>query len=531
MRIKLLIILSFSILVVYSQDDQTKNPNVELPDFVITGKSQLNIKKVDKIKPDFVSSINNEFIKPQYSPEELEIGDFSNPLKSDMSFLDDVSFFKGNIAAGIGLYTIPTISAAYAHPFTNGIIEATAKGDFIRAYEDNSDRFSTRYGINFTYWTDIDGAVLPGTQFNVNADYGTTSFKFFASDNPEEKRSLNYGKFVVDIKNDFGKNFLIGFNLTNKVTNISQEEFDENNLQLKGNALYKLAAVNVGATVDYRNHSIKNLLSDDPGKDFFLIRPTAGLFFTKLIKGTAGWTFSSGAGNTYNALYASVAIKLDKNLTLFGEYAPTAQFMSPGEYVVKNNYFKVDSIGSIYWEKSNALTASVKYEFDKYFQIDGGVKYFKSDAFPYFGSSADSGKFNLYYTNMNSISPYANFLFYLGPSGELYTSIQFSDIEDSDGNQIPYLPVFSLNADYTYRFENGLTSTIRLDYLSKRFADIQNEISIGDYFDLGLSFIYSFQPNLDLTLDINNILNQKNYLWNGYKEVPLNIIIGVNYRL
>jgi len=531
MRIKVLLILSFSIFAVYAQDDKSKNPNVELPDFVITGKSQLNIKKVDKIKPDFVSSINEDFIKPTFSPEELEIGDFSNPLKSDMSFLDDVSFYKGNIAGGIGLYTIPTVSANYAHPFTNGIIEGMASGDFIRAYEDNSDRYSTRFGINFTYWSDIDGEVLPGTQFNVNADYGTTSFKFFASDNPEEKRSLNYGKFEADIKNDFGKNFLFGFNLTNNVANISQEEFDENNLRLKGEALVKLSAVNIGAAVDYRNHSIKNLLGDNSGKDFFLFRPTAGLFFTKLIKGTAGWTISRGAGQTYNALYASVAIKLDKNLTIFGEYAPTAEFNSPGNYVVKNNYFNVDSIGSIYWEKNNALNASVKYEFDKYFQIDGGVKYFNSNAFPYFGPSSDSGKFDLQYADMNSISPYANFLFYLGPYGELYSSIELSDIEDTDGNQIPYLPVFSLNAAYTYKLQSDLTSTVRLDYLSKRFADIKNEISIGDYFDLGLSFIYSFQPNLDLTLDINNLLNQKNYFWNGYKEVPLNIIIGVNYRL
>lgn len=91
--------------------------------------------------------------------------------------------------------------------------------------------------------------------------------------------------------------------------------------------------------------------------------------------------------------------------------------------------------------------------------------------------------------------------------------------------------MFTLNAAYSYKFQNGLTSIARLDYQSKRYADIKNEISIGDYFDLGLSFIYSFQPNLDLTLDINNILNQKNYFWNGYKEVPLNIIIGVNYRL
>jgi hypothetical protein len=531
MRLKILLILLFSFSVINAQDDRAKNPNVELPDFVITGKSQLNIKKVDKIKPDFVSSVNEDFIKPTYSPEELEIGDFSNPLKSDMSFLNDVSFFKGNIAAGIGLYTIPTVSANYAYPFTNGIIEGMASGDFTRAYEDNSDRYNTRFGFNFTYWSDIEGKVFPGTQFNVNGNYGTTSFKFFASDNPEERRSLNFGKFEIDVKNDFGKNFLFGLNLTNNVANISQEEFNENNLRLKGEALYKLAAVNVGAAIDYRNHSIKNLLGDNSGKDLFLIRPTAGLFFTKLIKGTIGWTFSQGAGETYNALYASVAIKLDKNITLFGEYAPTAEFNSPGNYVVKNNYFKVDSIGSIYWERSTQFTASVKYEFDKYFQIDGGLRYYKSDAFPYFAPSSDSGKFDLHYADMKNINPYANFLFYLGPYGEFYGTLDLSDIRDIDGNLIPYLPVFSLNAAYNYKFENGLSSTVRLDYQSKRYADIKNEISIGDYFDLGLSFIYSFKPNIDLTLDINNLLNQKNYFWNGYKEVPLNIIIGINYRL
>lgn len=528
---KILIFVFFLIVIINAQDDKSKNPNVELPDFVITGKSQLNIKKVDKMKPDFVSSVSEDFIKPSYSPEELEISEFSNPLKSDLSFLDDVSFFKGNIAAGIGLYTIPTVSANYAYPFKNGILEGMANGNFIRAYDDNSDRYKTRFGFNFTYWSDIDGEVFPGTQFNVNGNYGTNSFKFFASDNPEERRSLNYGKIEVDLKNDFGKNFLFRLNLTDNVTNISQEIFKENNLRFKGEALLKLAAVNVGAAVDYRNHSITNLLGDNTGKDFLLLRPTAGLFFTKLIKGTVGWTFSRGAGETFNAVYASVAIKLDKNITLFGEYAPTSEFMSPGNYAVMNNYFRVDSVGSIYFEKRNALTASIKYEFDKYFQIDGGLKYFTSDAFPYFGPSSDSGKFDLHYEDMKNISPYANFLFYLGPYGEFYSSIKLSDIKDLDGNQIPYLPTLNLDATYSYKFLNGLTAKAKFEYQSKRFADIKNEISIGDYFDLGLAFIYSFQPNLDLTLDLNNILNRKNYFWYGYREVPLNIIIGVNYRL
>ncbi len=531
MRFIVLLIVVFGFYSAYAQDDKTKNPTVELPDFVITGKSQLNIKKVDKIKPDFISSINEDFVKPSYSPEALKVGDFSNPLKSDMSFLNDVTFYRGNISAGIGLYTIPTITANYAHPFTNGILEGMFNGDFIRAYEDNGDRYRTRMGFNLTYWSDIDGEVLPGTQYNLNGNYGTTSFKFFASNNPEERRSLNYGKIEADIKNDFNNNFLFGISLKDNMTNISQEEFSENNIRLKAEGLLKLNVVNAGVTIDYRNHSLKNLLGNDSGKDFFLIRPTAGLHFTKLIKGTFGWTFSSGAGNTYNALYASVAIKLNNNLTLFGEYAPIAEFMSVGEYLLQNHYLAVDSIGSIYWERSNSLNASIKYEFDKYFQIDGGLKYFSSENFPYFAPAIDSGKFDLHYADMKSISPYANFLFYLGPYGQFFSSIEISDIRDIDGNQIPYKSMLKLIAIYSYKFQNGLQSSLKFDYQSKRYSDIKNEKSIGDYFDLGLSFIYSFQPNLDLTLDINNLFNQKNYYWNGYREVPLNVIVGVNYRL
>lgn len=531
MRLKLLFILSAIVTITNAQDNNPKNPNVELPDFVITGKSQLNIKKVDKIKPDFVSSISEDFLKPSFSPEELQVGNFSHPLKSDMSFLNDVYFYNGNIAAGIGIYTIPTVSANYAHPFTNGIVEGTASGNFIRAYEDNSDRYNTRFGFNLTYWSDIDGEVLPGTQFRINADYGTTSFKFYSSANPEERRSLNYGKFVLDVKNDFGKNFLFGLNVTNKVANISQEEFKENILRLKGEGIIKLDVVNVGVVMDYRNYNINNLLADASGKNFFLIRPTVGLYFTKLIKGSFGLTFSKAADQTFNSIYASVAINLNKNFTLFGEFAPSPEFISPGTSAVINNYLKVDSLGSVYWKKKNAFHAFARYEFSKYFQIDGGIKYFNSDTYPYFIQSNDSGKFAIGSADMKSISPYANFLFYLGPYGEFYSTVTLNDISDADGNKIPYTSSLEIDADYSYRFSNGIKSTIRLGYQSKRYADRLNEISIGDYFDLGASFLYSFKPNLDFTLDINNILNQKNYIWNGYKDVPINVIIGVNYRL
>ena len=529
--ITILLVLFFTCLV-FSQEETKKNPTVELPDFVITGTSKVSIKKVDKIKPDFVSTISEEFLKPSYSPEELKIGDFSNPIKSDMGFLNDVSYFKGNIAAGIGIYTIPTVNINYAQPFTNGIIEGMFDGSFTRAYDiDNSDRYKTRAGFNLLYWTDIDGEFLPGTQFNVNGDYGTTSLKFFASDNPTQRRSINYGKFEVAIKNDFNRNVLLNLMLTDKVANISQEEFKENNLRLKGESLIKLSDFNLGVDVDYRNHTIKNLSGNNSGKDFLLLRPAAGFQLTELVKASFGWNFSRGAGNTFNSPYASAAIKLDKSLTLFGEFNPSAQFESPGTYLITNNYLRVDNIGSIYWEKKNSLSATIKYEYDKYFQIDGGFKYFSSDNYPYFKSSAQTGKFILASTDVQSISPFVDFLFYLGPNGEFYSSLQYNNTTISNGNYVPYIPNFEMNATYTYKFSPEVKGSAFVNYLSKRYADIDNISSVGDYLNLGLKIVYTFRPNFDFTAQINNLLDHHNYLWLGYKEIPINVILGINYRL
>lgn len=531
MIIKYILPFIFISVLAFAQDEKQSNPNVELPDFVITGTSKISIKKVDKLKPDFISTISEDFLKPSYAPEDLQISEFSNPIKSDMSFLDEVKFFKGNIAAGLGLYTIPTVRMNYAQPFQNGIVEGTFSGLFNRAHLDNSDRYKTRAGFNVLYWTDTDAQTLPGTQFNLNANYGTTSFKFFASDNPEERRSINNGKFEIGVKNDFNRYFLIGLNFTNKVTNISQEEFKENNLRLKGESLIKLSDFNLGVAVDYKNHSIKNLLGDKAGKDFLLLRPTAGFQFTELIKASFGWNFSRGAGNTFNSPYASTAIRLDKNITLFGEFSPGAQFFSPGDYLIKNNYFRVDSIGTIYWEKDKSLTASVKFEYDKYFQIDGGLNYFTSGAYPYFKSSLDSGKFVLAYADMKSVGLFANFLFYPGPNGEFYSTLKLFDNSDTDGNIIPYTSTFELNAFYSYKFSEKVKGNLKAEYYSKRYADIENKISIGDYFNLGLGLIYSIQNNLDLTFEVNNLVNYKNYFWYGYKEIPLNVIFGIDYRL
>src|SRR5690606_20002196 len=88
----------------FAQDNPT--PTVELPDFVITGTDVVNVQSAQKIKPEVVSTVSEGFLKPAFSPEELEVRDLSNPVKDEINLFDTLNFLKGDLKAGVGVYTL-----------------------------------------------------------------------------------------------------------------------------------------------------------------------------------------------------------------------------------------------------------------------------------------------------------------------------------------------------------------------------------------------------------------------------------------
>ena len=530
-KILFISLLVASSVFVYSQDDKTKVPGVELPDFVITGKDVIAVKKTDKIKPEFVTTISENFLKPSYSPEELEISEFSLPIQKDLSFLDSTYFYNGYIAAGLGRYSFPYVDALYGKPIDNGILRLKFSGFNNREYVDNSDRYGLKAGADLLYWTNIDSRFLPGTQFHLSGEYGTDGYKFFMSDNPTEKRSLNSGRLNLNIKNEFNPNFLFDINIDDQITSIQQEPFNENNLNLKAQTLFRISFLNIGAVADYRNHSIKNYPDVKTGNDIFIFRPTAGFQFTQVAKGSFGVTISNSGGDKFFNPYASVAVKLSDALTLFGEYNSMPEFYGTSYYLKQNLYLDVDSLSSIYFEKGLQYSVSVKYEFSRYYQIDGGLKFFSAKDYPYFVNSYQKGKFALAKTDVTSIAPYVNFLFYLGPYGEFYSSAELNMLQNDNEDFIPYSPKLKLNAVYSYRFNENFIGSIRADYLSGRYADIENKIKLDDYLNFGVDLNYTFNEQFDFFASFRNLFNQKNYLWYNYQEVPLNFLFGVKYKL
>ncbi|RKY92245.1 MAG: hypothetical protein DRQ01_06555, partial [Ignavibacteriae bacterium] len=334
---KVIFFLLIFIVTAFSQDD--KNPNVELPSFVITGKDVVSVRRVEKMKPGFVGTVTKEFINPVFAPDELELALLSNPLEGDLTLLDSSDYYKGKITLKAGRYTLPAGELIYAYPFTRGQIHGRMKGDNQRDYIDNSGNVYYEGALDIDYSLSTEESVFPGTKFSLNGEHGVTKYKFFGSNNPERERTLNAGNAYFGIKNLYLKEFIFDVNVAGDYTYLDNENFNES--LLKSNAFGRLQLDNFGLTIK-SNYQKQFLTTEKLGKttsDYFFFRPSVSLELFDLIMADLGFTFSGSGGSTLNTLYAVFGLKISQNLVLLAEYAPVADFVTAGKFLRENNYF------------------------------------------------------------------------------------------------------------------------------------------------------------------------------------------------
>jgi hypothetical protein len=523
-----LTILLLSIGIIYPQDT---NPNVELPDFVIFGKDIISIRKVDKLKPDYISTVSNDFLKPSYKPDYLELADVSNPVETEFSLLDSANYRKGFIELKAGLYQLPAGELNYTFPYTGGMIHGFIKGLNQREYVDNSDKQYLEGSLDFTYSLPTNISAMPGTKFSLSGDHTKNFFKFFGSIDPERKRNLNIGNAAIRIQNLHMKEFIFDLNGGGDFTYLDNEKFNESLLYANAFGRLKLSTFSLGVKAAYQHQNLSTDSLLDSKADAYYFRPTASLEIFKKIMIEAGFTFSASRGEKLNGLYASVSAEVAKNLILFGEYSPVGEIITAGKFLRNNFYYDQQDLNIIFLKKKNKLRATLKYEFDKYYQIDGGIEFYDADNLPYYNNPDSSGFFEVLTSDATNWEFFLNMLYHLGPYGYFYGSVNYYNIQDPDSRKIPYYPELKASLIYGYDFSTDWRGEIKFSYLSDRYADLENsnERKLPSIFDLGLKVSYTIQSNFGVFFEINNVFNSKRAIWEGYQEKPIDALLGINY--
>jgi len=457
------------------------------------------------------------------------LAQLSNPLEGDLSLLDSSDYYKGKLTLEAGRYTLPAGELNYAYPFTRGMIHGRMIGDNQRDYIDNSGSVYYEGALDIDYSLSTEENGLPGTKFSLNGEHGVSKYKFFGSDNPERERKLNAGTAYFGIKNLYMKEFIFDVNVAGDYTYLDKENFNES--LLKTNAFGKLNLDNFGLTIR-TNYQKQFLTNDSLGKtnnDYFFFRPSVSLELFDFIMADLGFTLSGSGGDKLNGLFAAFGMEISDNLILLAEYSPIAEFVTTGKFLRENHYLNPQTYTSYLVKKSNAFDIVLKYEFDRYFQVDGGFRYFSSQEFPYFTNPDSAGVFELEFTNAKSYNWFVNFLFHSGPYGIFYASLDYYKIKNDGGSFIPYHPKYKASLTYGYDFNNGLTGEATLEYLSKKYTDIANSSSLKSFFNAALKLEYKYKSQIVFSVQVTNLFNTKRYLWEGYQEKPLDLIFGVNF--
>ena len=309
-----------------------------------------------------------------------------------------------------------------------------------------------------------------------------------------------------------------------------KDEFDENIFGLK--AYYKLRYSSFDFRVEgsFKNQSISNINQNFGNQYYFNSLATVGLTLYDIIKLKAGIYLAESEGNTFFSPVAFGSLKLNKSISLFGEFSPNTEFKTLQNFKAANRYYKINDFPNLFIENKFNLKFAAKFEYEKYFEISGGAGYINSDNNFYFEDRTEDGFFTIFKEDIENSYVFLNFLFRKGPFGEFYAEAKLQNITGKNDKDLPYSSNFTSTLHYSYDWDYGYGFNIGLEYFGEAYTDYENKNSIPESVDLNASFYYELFKNLKITLALENILNNKYYYFRNYEVKPLDLLVGFEFR-
>ncbi|MCO6472329.1 MAG: hypothetical protein J5I57_01185 [Melioribacteraceae bacterium] len=526
---KILLIFTLIPVMIFSQE-ANQGQSIELPEFVITGKQTVTVPKALKKKPDPISIVSPEFFTPTVSTEQFSLSDISEPFMPQIILYPISKYINGQLEVGAGVHTIPTGKFNIQQAFESSVIFANVSGLNINEYENNSQYNETAAGAGAMFFISSDSDFLSGSSISVNGNYYQNSYRFFASANPEfERKTQTYNaklKFENQASSIFNYNFSTSFeNLTFKENDLS-EILIRPSLDIKFNV--GSTALLFGGLLE--NQSLKNNLSTITSYNYF---SAYGKFRYNISNGIildAGASYYKSENEDLVTPVAKLTTKLNKNLTLFVEYNPTLKNKTFKHFLEQNRYFNFGAMDNFSEKDKFKIKGAVRYQFDKYFEINLGGAFSKIDNYLYFGDVTTQGFYDLRNDDeIKKIEGFLNLIFYQGPFGMFYADFIYNSVKFENGNYVPFEPEYKANAFYKYKFDFGFGIEPSLRYYSKSYVNINNNGQISDYINAAVKGTFNLLNNLELFVEFQNLLNRNNYLLPGYTEKPFDVLGGVKY--
>lgn len=525
---KLLLVLIFFVSAVSAQNEQQ---NIELPDFIITGRQAIDIPSAQKPKTELVSILSKEFFTPQYSSEDLPFLITSAPVAIYPSIKGAETYFDGNVKIMLGKETMPYGLLNLSQSFDYYLFNLKAWGTNIKDYQPYSNYNSSGIELSNDFSISTRSEFLPGTKILADAKYFRDSYYMFGSITPAQLREKNNGEARVAFSSLYSKIFNLAFGVTGNLFSLNENSLKETNILADGKINFRWNGLMFGGKAELKRQMLSNNLSGKGSYNNFSTEVFIEAIPSSSIWINAGAYFNTNSSFNMFSPFVTVELLVDKGLTFGAEYKPKVDFFTMRNLLEKNLFATLSLTDNVFTKYYNDLSVTLRYEYQKVFSIAFLANYAKIDNYLYYEDLLNVGKFDIQTASGVQVLK-SKLNFYLQPTqfGSLFAEAVVQDIRDINDQHIPYEPVFISSFAYNYSFNSSCGFGVKYKIAFQAYADLKNTQTINNYADLSASLWYELLGGLKFTADFQNILNRSNFVWKQYQEKPFDYLFGFEYR-
>ncbi len=515
-------------------------PKIDLPEFVITGSENINLNVDSKRVEDRDRLYSPSAPTPGERP--INVGEAVIP-KQVKTFSKTPGALNGKLFAGVGFYGTPLLDGWFGQYDPVSSIVANGYYSESAGHVNDAGFWRGGFGVRGSYSLAESSAYIPLAQLSGESKYSREVYRSYGSRMPGRVRDIS----SLDISGGIGSRYALPyksmssfdysaktgwsyFSLTDSAAS-SESEFHMN-----GTASTRFLETALRASLEYRLSSYDMNVPGLQSGHWMVLRGDGRQQLTSSLQISYALQQFLYRGNILpmsGRLYPNIEIRyiFTDYASMVTGFAPSVERNTLSSLLKQNRYIysnaqllPTDTRVNLYLgmeiSPAERITATAKLTHK---QMNNYATFLDRDSAKVWEvlylAGIQSTKFDLS----------AIYRFNQQQNVTAYFSTQSVKQRDSSG-MMPYLPKFTFGSVYHHFFDFGLHLEAFAEYSSSRFTDFGNTHSTAGYLASGVKGEIELFEHFRGFAELNNLLNQRYYIWNGYQERSIYLLLGISYN-
>lgn len=515
-------------------------PKFDLPEFVITGNEKIDLQIKSKSEGDE----DRIFVPSKPTPGNRVMGvDGSFSPKQTKTFTQTPASLNGKLFAGLGFYLTPQFDGWFGqHDQSNSFV--------INGYYSSTEGHVTDagwwkggFGARGRYVIPESSTVFPFAQLNGDLRYGRESYRAYASLAPTRVRDLSAfdlslgigSRYALPYRTLSGLDYTATFGMNNFSAKDSGSS-SENDLYLNSSATTRFFDIALRGQAEYRSTSYTmNIPSLQSGQWFILKADglTSLMPSLQLVFALQQFLYRGNIGPTSGRLYPQIEFRyyLTEGAVIYAGFEPTVERNTLASIIKQNRYIDFNAL-----VKPSDVTANVLagMEFTPVDEITakGKFSYKNINNYPTFLDTNGAKVWKvIYLSGVRSTKFDVSLLYRINTKQNVTAFFSTQNVKQIDSfGVMPYLPKYSFGAAYHHYFDFGLHVEGLAEYVASRYTNFANTHSNAEYIFTSVKGDIELIERFRGYAEIQNLINQRYYVWNGFRERTVYVAFGVSYN-